>query len=322
MPLRTKITRNSFRSLLYVGVMSLSLTPITFAGTLVEVQTSLGNFYLEMNDEAAPDTVANFLDYVRDRRFNNTYIHAAIGGTFIRGGSFSFDDCNAGPVPIATNPPIAIEETGLNNLSGTIAMRRAEEGSSTVTSEWYINIGDDSEADSLHGENAVFGKVIGDGLSTVLTISQAPGVRLTSIHTAPTSNYFGDENVNCRDFSKDNLVQVLMSVVNEEADSPSADYNSLNGRLNVNLDLGEMGFSNLDFAVDTSTDPITIQANAETSVSLPTPVPNMGTYNSNSGLLNLPSAAVDGELQFRNLVFSLTDADRLVFTLTSVESGN
>lgn len=302
-----------------IALLSFFLVPTTTAGTLVEVQTSLGSFYLEMEDEAAPETVANFLTYVSEGRFNNTHIHAAIGGTFIRGGSFTFDDCNAGPIPIETNPAIPIEDSGLTNLSGTIAMRRESEGSDSVTSEWYINMGDDPEAELLHGNNVVFGKVIGDGLSTVLTISRAPGVRLTSIHTAPTSNYFGDENVDCQMFSRDNLVQVLMSIVSEDIDNPSADYNSLNGRLSVNLDHGELGFSNLQFTVDTSSDPITIQAIADTSVPLQIPVPNMATYDTNTGLLSMPSAAVDGELQYRNLQFTLTDPDALVFTLTAVD---
>ncbi len=312
-------SRRCFRSAVCAFVFGLSFIPNSFAGTLVEVQTSLGNFFLELEDEAAPNTVANFLNYVRDRRFNNTFVHAAIGGTFIRGGSFSFGDCNQGAVPIAADLPIAIEDTGLANLSGTIAMRRVEEGVSSVTSEWYINIGDDPEADLSQGDNVVFGRVIGDGLSTVSTISNAPGVYVNSIHTAPTSNYFGDANIDCQSFSRDNLVLVLMSIVSEDADDPSADYNSLNGRLNVNLDLGDMGFSNLEFEVDTNADPITIQANAESSVPLLTPVPNMATYNSNTGQLSLPSAAVDGELQFRNLVFTLSDADALVFTLTSMD---
>ena len=52
------------------------LTAPLRAGTLVEVNTSLGDFYLELYDEAAPITVANFLNYVRSGRFNNTYIHA------------------------------------------------------------------------------------------------------------------------------------------------------------------------------------------------------------------------------------------------------
>ncbi len=302
-----------------LAILSLVLTFQVQAGTLVEVQTSLGNFYLELNDEAAPNTVANFLNYVRDGRYSNTYIHAAIGGTFIRGGSFSFNDCNQGAVPIETDAPIAFENTGLSNLSGTIAMRHDGEDVNSATSEWFINIGDDPSADTMNGGYVVFGKVIGDGLSTVTTISNAPGIRLTSVHTAPTSNYFGNEQVNCQTFSRDNLVQVLMNEVEEDTDRPTADLNTLNSLLNVNLDLAEDGFSNLNFLLSESDDAVRIQALLDSSTALPMPVANMATYKSATGVLIFPSAAVDGELLYRNLIFTLSDSNTAEFTLISAD---
>lgn len=299
------------------SICSFLLLSSSYAGTLVQVNTSLGDFYLELDDEAAPETVANFLNYVRSGRFNNTYIHAAQGNTFIRGGSFTFNDCNVGPETIETDAPIAFETTGLSNLSGTIAMRHSDGDVDSATSEWFINIGDDPDSDTFNGGYAVFGKVVSDGLDTVATISNAPGIRLTAVHTAPTTNYFGDEQVDCQSFSRDNLVLVLMTELEEDANRPTADFNSINGLLNVNLDLGGDGISNLDFAVDADADPVTIQPLLDSSVPLTAPVANMATYNSTTGLLEMPSAAVDGAVQYRNLKFVLTDSDTSRFTIIS-----
>ncbi|MEC8357126.1 MAG: hypothetical protein VXZ91_06880, partial [Pseudomonadota bacterium] len=47
------------------SLLCLSVTPIAEAGTIVEVQTSFGNFYLEIDEESAPVTGGNFLNYVR-----------------------------------------------------------------------------------------------------------------------------------------------------------------------------------------------------------------------------------------------------------------
>ena len=307
-----------FLSTTFVGICVLQV-PMANAGSLVFVRTSLGDFYLELNDEAAPNTVANFLNYVRDERFDKTYIHAAVGGTFIRGGSFTFDDCNQGPQAIPTDAPIAFEETGLSNLSGTIAMRHDGEDVNSATSEWYINIGNDLELDTENGGYVVFGRVIGDGLETITTISNAPGVRLSSIHTVPTSNYFGDEQIDCRNFSGDNLVKVLMDELDAPTDTPTGDFNSINGTLNVNLDLVGDGYRNLNFTVDENANPVTIQAQLDSVVNLQSPVANMARYNSANGELIFPSAAIDGIVQFRNLIFTLTDSETAQFTLVSSE---
>ncbi|MCY4358636.1 MAG: peptidylprolyl isomerase [Gammaproteobacteria bacterium] len=284
------------------------------------VQTSLGNFYLELDHRAAPKTVRHFLDYVRAGVYNNSYIHAAIGGSIIRGGKYRYNNCNVGPEIIATKPPIALENTGLSSVSGAIAMRRiSEEDNERVGSAWFITLGKVSDNHALNGNSAVFGRVIGTGLDTVRTIANAPGVRLTSIHTAPTSNYFGGEQVNCQHFSRDHLVQVRMVIVSEDEDYPSADYNSLNERLAVNLDLGDSGFKTLQFSVDNGDDGTTIRALQDTTIVLSAPVPNMASYNALAGDLRLPVVAVDGNTLFQNLHFTLVDGEKLVFRLISSE---
>ncbi|MEQ8314917.1 MAG: peptidylprolyl isomerase [Gammaproteobacteria bacterium] len=297
-----------------------SLSSALRAGTIVEVQTSLGNFFIEVDEQSAPITGSNFLNYVRSGRYNNTIIHGATGGSVIRGGGYRYDDCNSGPEEIETDPPIPNESTGLSNLNGTIAALRPSNQPDAATSQWFINIGDDPGLDTLDGGYAVFGKVLGDGVNVVNEISIARGLFLGFFLETPVLNYF-ELNIDCQLFGRDNVVQVLMSIVAEDSGNevPSASYDSASGLLNANLDLGSAGFFSLSFSVDTSDTQSVIRADLESAVTLQSPVPNMARYNALSGELAIPSIAVDGEILYRNLVFDLTNLIDASFVLRSFE---
>ena len=55
---------------------------------MVELKTSMGSIKLQLNEEKAPKTVANFLSYVNDGHFNGTIFHRVINGFMIKGGGF------------------------------------------------------------------------------------------------------------------------------------------------------------------------------------------------------------------------------------------
>ncbi|MFZ8955717.1 MAG: peptidylprolyl isomerase [Pseudohongiellaceae bacterium] len=162
----------------------------TIAGTIVEVQTSFGNFYLEIDEESAPVTGGNFLNYVRSGRYNNTFIHGAIGGSLIRGGGYTYTNCADGPQRIELDDPIPLEDTGLSNLNGTIAALRPSSELNGATSEWFINLGADTTLDTQDGGYAVFGRVLGDGLNVVRNISLANLVRWVSFWKLPHPTIF------------------------------------------------------------------------------------------------------------------------------------
>ena len=56
--------------------------------TRVKLSTSEGDIVLALDDENAPATVKNFLQYVRDRHYDNTIFHRVIDGFMIQGGGF------------------------------------------------------------------------------------------------------------------------------------------------------------------------------------------------------------------------------------------
>lgn len=141
---------------------------------IVEIQTTLGKITLELDAEHAPGTVRNFLNYVNAELYNSTIFHYVDAGSMILGGGF--DDQLS---PIQISPPIRNEaHNGLRNLAGTIAMSRPFDAIDGATSQFFINVRDNSALDHSGPTEdeygyTVFGKVTA-GMEVVEQISQIP----------------------------------------------------------------------------------------------------------------------------------------------------
>lgn len=125
---------------------------------VVVVETNMGSFEVELNEEKAPVTVKNFLSYVDDKFYNGTIFHRVINGFMIQGGGFD-EKMNEKK----TKAPIINEgKNGLKNDTATIAMARTPDPNS-ATAQFFINVNDNSSLNypspDGHGY-AVFGKVI------------------------------------------------------------------------------------------------------------------------------------------------------------------
>ena len=135
---------------------------------LVKLQTSMGNIVLELNAQAAPVTVKNFLQYVADGFYDGTIFHRVIPGFMIQGGGFTEQ-----MVKKETREPIVNEASnGLPNERGTIAMARGPEPDS-ATCQFFINHIDNRPLNYVENGNpgyTVFGKVI-EGMDTVEAIA-------------------------------------------------------------------------------------------------------------------------------------------------------
>jgi hypothetical protein len=143
-------------------------------------------------------------------------------------------------------------------------------------------------------------------------------VRLGFFLETPTTNYF-ESGVDCQLFSRDNLIMVLMSVLDDDKTAASADFDPLTQSLGINLDLGAAGFTRIPFTVAVDSTQTSIKALLENAVDLQQPVPNMASYNVVSGQLKLPSIAVDGEIVYRNVIFDLIESATATFELRSYE---
>ena len=133
---------------------------------VVRFETSLGDLDIELFGEA-PGTVNNFKNYVTSGAYDNTIVHRNVGDFVIQGGGYGVDLS-----PIATDAPI-LNEPGISNTRGTIAMAKRGGDVHSATSQWYINIGDNSFLDSpSNGAFTVFGKVLDDGMMIVDQINE------------------------------------------------------------------------------------------------------------------------------------------------------
>lgn len=119
-----------------------------------------GDITIELDDEKAPGTVSNFLQYVDDGYFNGTIFHRVIPTFMIQGGGYLPDFSNKRE---GLRSPIECEsKNGLKNERGAIAMARTADPHS-ATSQFFINVSDNAFLD-YPGQDGwgycVFGKVV------------------------------------------------------------------------------------------------------------------------------------------------------------------
>src|SRR6185369_14031212 len=109
---------------------------------VVVIETSLGNIDVELFADKAPETVKNFLGYVKDKFYDGTTFHRVWDGFMIQGGGFTPDLKQK-----ATKDPIKNEaDNGLKNVTGTLAMARLPEPH-TASAEFFINVVDNVSLD-------------------------------------------------------------------------------------------------------------------------------------------------------------------------------
>jgi peptidyl-prolyl cis-trans isomerase B (cyclophilin B) len=153
---------------------------------LVKLETSLGDITLELYPDKAPDTVANFLQYVKDGFYNGTIFHRVIPTFMIQGGGF---DAQMSQKP--TRAPIKNEaDNGLTNDAYTVAMARTMIPDS-ATAQFFINVADNKflnhTAKTPQGWGyAVFGKVI-KGQDVVDKIKAVPTTTSKGMQDVPVA---------------------------------------------------------------------------------------------------------------------------------------
>ncbi|ENN97786.1 MULTISPECIES: peptidylprolyl isomerase [Pseudoalteromonas] len=146
----------------------LAFSCFTSQATIVEMQTSHGVIELNLFDQQAPNTVANFLSYIEDDAYNQTVIHRSVSDFIIQGGGFTFTD---ELVPITTKPTV-VNEPVLSNVKGTIAMAKLANDENSATSQWFFNMVDNSEAlDTQNGGFTVFGQITAQSQATLDNIA-------------------------------------------------------------------------------------------------------------------------------------------------------
>ncbi|TPG26948.1 peptidyl-prolyl cis-trans isomerase [Variovorax ginsengisoli] len=151
------------------------------AAPRVKLTTSAGDIVLELAPDKAPKTVANFLQYVKDKHYDGTIFHRVIDGFMVQGGGFTADMRQK-----PTRAPVPLEASnGLKNAKYTIAMARTGDPNS-ATAQFFVNVKDNAMLDAPNPDGhgyTVFGKVV-SGAEVV-----------DKIRVAQTGNKGGMQNV-------------------------------------------------------------------------------------------------------------------------------
>src|SRR3970040_90369 len=109
---------------------------------MVKLHTNHGVITLELDEQRAPATVTNFLDYVKSGHFSNTVFHRVINGFMIQGGGFE-----SGMRQKPARVPVRNEaDNNLKNANYTIAMARTSEPHS-ASAQFFINVADNAFLD-------------------------------------------------------------------------------------------------------------------------------------------------------------------------------
>lgn len=143
---------------------------------MIIIKTNMGDITIALETEKAPETSANFIEYVKAGHYDGTIFHRVINGFMIQGGGFD-EKMTQKPTRAAIKNEA---NNGLKNDAGTLAMARTNDPHSATT-QFFINVSDNAFL-NFTGENAmgwgyaVFAKVV-DGMDVV---NQIKGVKTSS----------------------------------------------------------------------------------------------------------------------------------------------
>ena len=138
---RAAVLAALFCGALYSGAV------VAQAAPKVKFTTSEGDFVVELFPDKAPKTVANFLQYVKDKHYDGLIFHRVISNFMVQGGGFDADYKQK-----ATRPPVvhegqdALAKGGPRNVEGTLAMARTNDPQS-ASSQFFINVKDNAFLD-------------------------------------------------------------------------------------------------------------------------------------------------------------------------------
>ncbi len=136
---------------------------------MIKLTTNHGDITIELHEDKAPITCANFKQYVEDGHYNGVIFHRVIPGFMIQGGGFA-----PGMQEKPSREPIQNEaDNGLSNEPGSLAMARTPDPHS-ASAQFFINTKHNKFLD-FPGQDGwgycVFGKVV-DGLDVVQNIEK------------------------------------------------------------------------------------------------------------------------------------------------------
>ena len=242
------------KHLAFLVLAFLAATSLALAGTLAQFRTVFGDIEVELYDQDKPVTVQNFMRYVQSGAYTNMFLHRCIPGFVVQGGGFNTTN------QLATNRFTVFDYvpnfgsisnefnigTRLSNIYGTIAMAKAGGDPNSASSQWFLNLGDNSaNLDNQNGGFTVFGRLVrGTNVLNIFNaISQGNGiVDLRKFYgTNSTTDVFSDLPVRYSGQTAPNyndLIYVDLSLLNVQVrpvvnGSREISWNSVSNKLNT-----------------------------------------------------------------------------------------
>ena len=207
----------------------LVLLSFNVQSTVVVIQTSLGPVEVNLFDNTTPETVENFLSYVDSGAYENNAVHRSVNGFIMQAGGYQY----TGPITgsfsldaVAAGPAV-VNEPQFSNVRGTIAMAKLGGQANSATSEWFINLANNSaNLDVQNSGFTVFGQVTEEGMQVIdaianLSVFNAGG----AFSDLPIRNYTQSDIVNNVPITDENLVVISDVVVIDRAADTAANLN-------------------------------------------------------------------------------------------------
>ena len=173
----TQFARRHWLATVLVSTALLGMAAVASAQVAPKVRfvTSEGEFVVEVYPDKAPKTVANFLQYVKDKHYDGTIFHRVINNFMVQGGGFDATYAQKPTrAPVVHEGREALAKGGAKNVVGTLAMARTNEPNS-ASSQFFINVKDNDflNPGASNPGYTVFGKVI-QGMEIVNKIKAVP----------------------------------------------------------------------------------------------------------------------------------------------------
>jgi len=296
------------------------------ADTLVRVSTSYGNFTIELFDEAAPDTVSNFLGYVDRGDFARSLFHRSEPDFVVQAGAYRWQrNCETGMDPI-TCSAIAIpsqgnvrNEPGAPNTRGTLAMAKLGGAPDSATSQWFVNLADNTDLNEQNGGFTVFGVILGDGVAVADAINDLQVINVGGeAQQLPVRDFNALQN---RLPVEENLVLINMHRVDRFSTAVNV-FEYSRALLSASVDAGDLGNLGLNMRLVSDGPELIFEIIPSSIVPLAIEPAGRGVFDAADQRLRLPQVELNNNGQIsviNNVVMRMTNAAQLRFVVESYE---
>lgn len=172
-------------------------------GSIVRFSSNMGEFDLGLFDSKTPKSVKNFIGYIQRGDYQNSIFHRSVPRFVVQCGGFRLKGTSLDVVPSAG--PV-VNEPGISNLRGTVAMAKLGGDPNSATNQWFINLGNNAaNLDNQNGGFTVFGKVLGNGMAVADAIA---GLEVFDASGYLKNGAFGELPLRAPELSVPNLVTI------------------------------------------------------------------------------------------------------------------